>query len=52
MKFLSLADRTGIIETELFARMYKSYGLDTIRYPVLEIEARIDPIEHGSGFTL
>ena len=39
MKFLSLADWTGIVETELFAQTYKSYGLATIRYPVLEIEA-------------
>ncbi|MEI2726965.1 MAG: hypothetical protein V9H26_26715 [Verrucomicrobiota bacterium] len=37
MKFLSLADWTGIVETELFAQTYKSYGLTTIRYPVLEI---------------
>ena len=35
MKFLSLADWTGIIETELFAQTYKSYGLATVRYPVL-----------------
>jgi hypothetical protein len=27
MKFLSLADWTGIIETELFAKTYKAYGL-------------------------
>jgi hypothetical protein len=39
MKFLSLADWTGIIETELFAQTYRSYGLATIRYPVLEVEA-------------
>jgi len=52
MKFLSLADSTGIIETELFAKTYKSYGLATIRYPVLEIEARVDPFENGRGFTL
>jgi DNA polymerase-3 subunit alpha len=52
MKFLSLADWTGIIETELFARTYKSYGLATVRYPVLEIEARVEPFENGRGFTL
>ena len=52
MKFLSLADWTGIIETELFAQTYRTYGLATVRYPVLEIEARIEPYENGRGFSL
>ena len=52
MKFLSLADWTGIVETELFAPTYRSYGLATVRYPVLEIEARVEPFENGRGFSL
>jgi error-prone DNA polymerase len=52
MKFLSLADWTGIVETELFAKTYRNYGLATVRYPVLEIEARVEPFENGRGFTL
>jgi DNA polymerase-3 subunit alpha len=52
MKFLSLADWTGIIETELFSKTYRSYGLATVRYPVLEIEARVEPFENGRGYTL
>jgi hypothetical protein len=52
MKFLSLADWTGIIETELFAKTYKSYGLATVRYPVLEIEAHVEQFENGRGFSL
>ena len=52
MKFLSLADWTGIVETELFAQTYKSYGLATMRYPVLEIEARVEPFENGRGYSL
>jgi len=52
MKFLTLADYTGIIETELFSRTYKSYGLATIRYPVLEITAMVEPFENGRGHTL
>ena len=52
MKFLSLADWTGMIETELFAQTYKSYGLATVRYPVLEIEARVEPYENQRGFSL
>ena len=52
MKFLTLADWTGIVETELFAQTYKSYGLATVRYPVLEVEARVEPFENGRGYSL
>jgi DNA polymerase III alpha subunit len=52
MKFLSIADHTGIVETELFAATYQSYGLATARYPVLEIEATVEPFENGRGFSL
>jgi len=31
MKFLTLADWTGMVETELFAQTYKCYGLATVR---------------------
>jgi DNA polymerase III alpha subunit len=52
MKFLSLADWTGMVETELFAQTYKSYGLATVRHPVLEVKARVEPFENGRGFSL
>ena len=52
MKFLTLCDWTGIVETELFAATYKAYGLATVRYPVLEIVARVEPYENGRGHTL
>ena len=52
MKFLTLADWTGMVETELFAQTYKTYGLATVRYPVLEIEARVEALENGCGFSL
>ena len=52
MKFLTLADWTGMVETELFAATYRSYGLATVRYPVLEIEARVEPFENGRGCSL
>jgi len=52
MKFITIADRTGIVETELFARTYRSYGLNTVRYRVLEITATVEPFENGRGFTL
>jgi len=52
MKFLSLADWSGIVETELFAQTYRTYGLATVRYPVLEVEARVEPFDNGRGFSL
>jgi DNA polymerase III alpha subunit len=52
MKFLTLADWTGMVETELFAKTYRSYGLATVRYPVLEVEAKVEVFENGRGFTL
>jgi DNA polymerase III alpha subunit len=52
MKFLTLADWTGMVETELFARTYRYYGLATVRYPVLEVEAKVEPFENGRGFSL
>jgi hypothetical protein len=41
-----------IVETELFAKTYKSYGLNTVRYRVLEIVATVEPFENGRGYTL
>jgi DNA polymerase III alpha subunit len=52
MKFLTLCDWTGMVETELFAATYKAYGLATVRYPVLEVAARVEPFENGQGHTL
>ncbi|HRZ94410.1 MAG TPA: DNA polymerase III subunit alpha, partial [Candidatus Paceibacterota bacterium] len=50
MKFLTLADWTGIVETELFASTYRRYGLATVRYPVLAITATVEPYENRRGF--
>lgn len=52
MKFLTLADWTGMVETELFAPTYRSCGLATVRYPVLEVTAMVEPFENGRGFSL
>ncbi|HYE32345.1 MAG TPA: DNA polymerase IV [Methylomirabilota bacterium] len=52
MKFLTIADWSGMVETELFAKTYKTYGLATIRYPVLEITATVEAFENGRGHTL
>ncbi len=32
MKFLTLADWTGIVRTEVFAQTHKNYGLARVRY--------------------
>jgi hypothetical protein len=40
------------METELFAQTYKSYGLATVRYQVLEVTPTVEPFENGRGFSL
>jgi len=40
------------VETELFATTYRSYGLATVRYPVLEVTATVEAFENGRGFSL
>ncbi|RME91483.1 MAG: fused DNA polymerase IV/DNA polymerase III subunit alpha, partial [Verrucomicrobia bacterium] len=52
MKFLTLADWTGVVETELFAASYRRHGLATVRHPVLEVTGRVEPFENGRGCTL
>ncbi len=52
MKFLTLADWTGLVETELFADTYRLHGLATVRYPVLEVTANVEPFENARGFSL
>jgi DNA-directed DNA polymerase III PolC len=52
MKFMSIADWSGIIETELFAGTCKRYGLTTARHPVLEITATVEAFENGRGHSL
>jgi hypothetical protein len=41
---MTLANWKGNVDTELFAQTYESYGLATVRYPVLEAEAKVEPI--------
>lgn len=52
MKFLTLADRTGMVEAELFGATYRRFGLATVRYPVLEVTATVEPFENGNGYSL
>jgi len=52
MKFITLADRTGLVETQMFKTTYKKFGLATVRYPVLEVTATVEPFDNANGFTL
>jgi DNA polymerase III alpha subunit len=52
MKFISLCDYSGFIETELFAAVYKTFGMETIKSPLLEVEGFVDSFENKKGFTL
>jgi DNA polymerase III alpha subunit len=52
MKFMTLCDRSGLIETEMFARAFARFGLETIRHPVLEVTGTVMPFEGSSGHTL
>ena len=52
MKFISICDRTGIVECEIFAAAYRIYGLNTIRYPVVQVTGDVKPFDNGQGYTL
>jgi hypothetical protein len=52
MKFISLCDYTGFAETELFAAVYKAYGMETIKSPVIELEGFVEPFENKKGFNM
>jgi DNA-directed DNA polymerase III PolC len=52
MKFISICDRTGIVECEIFAAAYRLYGLNTVRYPVVQITGEVKPFDNGQGYTL
>jgi hypothetical protein len=52
MKFISVCDASGIIECELFAGVYRRFGIQTVRYPVVEIVGKVVPFANGNGHTL
>lgn len=52
MKFISISDHTGIVECEIFAESYRLYGLNTVRYPVVQITGDVKPFDNKAGFTL
>ena len=52
MKFITICDYTGIIECELFAASYRRFGLATIQFAAVEVEATVTPFDNGLGCTL
>ncbi|WP_395745403.1 hypothetical protein [Prosthecobacter sp.] len=47
MKFISVCDRTGIVECEIFAVAYLAHGLATVRYPVVQVTGEVKPFDNG-----
>lgn len=52
MKFVTLADRTGFVETCLFPDTYHRFGHLTAANPILAVSGVVDLFENGRGFTL
>jgi len=52
MKFLTLADRSGMVETELFADAYRRWGAVTAQHPVVAVSGKVEPFANANGFTL
>jgi error-prone DNA polymerase len=50
MKFISICDRTDILECEIFAGAYRAHGGILARHPVVEVSGRVQP--SGDGCTL
>ncbi len=52
MKFITICDYTGFIECEIFAEAYARWGLATVRWPVVEVEAIVTAFDNANGCTL
>ena len=52
MKFITVCDYTGIIECEIFAEAYRRFGINTVRYPVVELLGHVESFESDIGYTL
>ncbi len=51
MKFVTLADRTGFVETLLFPDTYQRFGHLTVANPILAVRGVVEPFENGNGYT-
>ena len=52
MKFITICDHTGIIECELFAATYRRFGLATVQFAAVEVEATVTLFDNALGCTL
>ncbi len=49
---MASANRRGFFETEVFAAIYRAFGMETIKSPVIEVEGIVTPFENRKGYTL
>jgi len=52
MKFITLCDYSGIIDCEIFADAYRIFGIYTIRYPVIEVTAKVITSDETTEYSL
>jgi DNA-directed DNA polymerase III PolC len=52
MKFVTLADPTGVVETIMFPAAYQRFGYLTVANPILEATGVVDAFENGNGLAL
>ncbi|MCC7291028.1 MAG: DNA polymerase III subunit alpha [Phycisphaerales bacterium] len=52
MKFVTLGDRTGFVETIVFPGAYRRFGHLTAANAILEASGIVEPFENGRGWTL
>ena len=52
MKFITICDHTGIIECELFAATCRRFGLATVQFAAVEVEATVTLFDNALGCTL
>jgi hypothetical protein len=52
MKFISICDRTDILECEIFADAYRKYGGVLARWPVVEVTGRVEALGGSRGCVL
>jgi error-prone DNA polymerase len=52
MKFISICDRTDILECEIFADVYRKCGGVLARWPVVEVTGRAEKLGSGSACVL
>jgi DNA-directed DNA polymerase III PolC len=52
MKFLSLADRTGVVETFLFPDTYRRFGHLTAAHPILAATGIVESFTNHNGYNI